>query len=338
MPYSLVRACITTAHGKFNPNIRARDFAQQRWGSEEARNIEMMTRATSSPAMTSVAGWAAELATVTSAFLRALTPISAGADLLSRALTLEFAGAAKINLPNVSVALADFVKAGAPIPIVSGATGVSASLEPFKFAVITVLTREVVEGGNAETLMKQVLLDSTGPALDRRLFDSNAAVADTRPAGLLYGKTALTPSADTDKAQAMVADLSALAEAVAPYAGNGQIVFIAAAKQSVAISIGLPRDFTYPLLTSTSLASGTVIAVAIPAIVSALGAVPLLDESKVASWHSDDAPQAIASGTMATPITASFQTDMIGLRMRWPICWALRNANAIAFINAAGWP
>jgi hypothetical protein len=56
-----------------------------------------------------------------------------------------------------------------------------------------------------------VLLDATGPSLDRRLFDANPGVPDLRPPGLLFGKTALTPSADADKYQAMVADLSTLA-------------------------------------------------------------------------------------------------------------------------------
>jgi hypothetical protein len=35
---SLVRACITTAHAKLNPDTRVRDFAQQRLGSDEARS------------------------------------------------------------------------------------------------------------------------------------------------------------------------------------------------------------------------------------------------------------------------------------------------------------
>jgi hypothetical protein len=183
------------------------------------------------------------------------------------------------------------------------------------------------------------LLDSTGPALDRRLFDANAAVADLRPAGLLNGKVALTPSADTDKAAAMVSDLSALAQAVAPFAASGGIVFIAAAKQAVAINIGLPRDFAYPLLTSTSLAAGTVIAVAVNAVVSALGAAPQIDETKTASMHMSDTPLPIASGgAMASPTVVTFQTDTVGIRLRWPISWTLRNANAIAHMTAVTWP
>src|SRR5207244_2051117 len=107
---------------------------------------------------------------------------------------------------------------------------------------------------NAEALTRQALLDAMAPSLDRRLFDSAAAVADQRPAGLLFGKTPLTPSSNTDKLGAMVADLSALVEAVSPYAGNNGIVVVAAAKQAAAINIGLLREFAYPMLASTSLA------------------------------------------------------------------------------------
>jgi hypothetical protein len=267
-----------------------------------------------------------------------LVPLSAGADLLGRGLQLTFDNAAVISIANVTTPLADFVGQGQPIPVVSGTSNVQATLEAHKFSGITVLTREVVEGGNGEALVRDALLQSTGPSLDRRLFDANAAVADLRPAGLLNGKTALTPSADTDKLAAMVGDLSTLAAAVAPYAGNGGIVFVAAAKQAVAITIGLVR-FDYPLLTSTSLASGTVIAVALPALVSALGAAPLIDITKTATMHTDDAPQPLASGgTMPSPTVVTFQTDKVGVRLRWPISWALRDANAIAHMTAVTWP
>jgi hypothetical protein len=155
---------------------------------------------------------------------------------------------------------------------------------------------------------------------------------------VLNGKTALTPSADTDKFGAMVADLSALAAAVAPYAGNGGIVFITSVRQSVPINIGLFRGLDYPLLTSTSLPAGTVIALALPALVSALGDAPQIDITKVASLHMDSAPQQIATGgTMPSPVTATFQSDKVGIRLRWPITWALRDPNGIAFMSAVTW-
>jgi hypothetical protein len=203
---------------------------------------------------------------------------------------------------------------------------------------IVVLTREMIESSNAEALTRQALLDAMGPSLDRRLFDANAAVADLRPAGLLFGKTALTPSADTDKFSAMVADLSSLAAAVAPYAGNGGIIFVTSARQAVPIKIGLFRGLDYSLLVSSSLPAGTVIAIAQPALVAALGEAPQIDLTRVATLHMDTSPQQIATGgTMPSPVTATFSTDKVGIRLRWPISWALRDPNAIAFMSAVTW-
>jgi hypothetical protein len=95
---SLVRACIVTANNKLNPG-NPRNFAASRWGSEEARNVDAVIKAASAPASTSTAGWAKELSPVVQAFLANLVPLSAGADLLSRVLGLNFDGAGSISIP-----------------------------------------------------------------------------------------------------------------------------------------------------------------------------------------------------------------------------------------------
>ena len=334
---TLVRSVMAAAHGRFDPNDTTELFIKRRWGGSDMQGIATMLRAASAPAMTSTVGWAKELAPVTTAFLSNLVPFSAGADLLQRATSLSLDGVAAINIPNITTPLADFVAPGAPIPVIMGTASIQASLEPHKFACIVALSREVVEHANGEVLTRQALNDAMGPSLDRRLFDSNAAVADLRPAGLLFGKSALTPSADTDKVAAMIADLSALAAAVAPYAGNGGIVFVGAARQVTAATIGL-LNFPYPLLASTTLPAGTVICVAVNALVSALGAAPTIDLTKAATLQMSDTPQAIATGgTMAGPTIATFQDDVVGIRLRFPLSWALRNANAIAFMSAVTW-
>ena len=59
----------------------------------------------------------------------------------------------------------------------------------------------------------------------------------------------------------MIADLSALAAAVAQRAGNSDLVYVMAPRQAVAAVLGTPKEFPYPLLTSTALADGEVICV-----------------------------------------------------------------------------
>lgn len=333
---TLVRSVIAVADAKLNPGTRPADHLRHKWG-DDGDAVALLLKAATAPAMTTVAGWAAELATTTVAFLEALTPLSAGADLLTRALKLSFDGSKTINVPAVSMPLADFCAEGQAIPVVGGVSS-AASLEPHKFGNITVLSREVLEGGNTEVLVREVLLAGTGPSLDRRLFD-NVVGTNVRPSGLLFGKTSLTPSAGTDKLAAMIADFSALGEAIAPVSGNGGLHFIAASKQAIAATLATPGGFPYPLSTSTGLPAGTVIAVAPRAIVFAAGLAPAIDTTRSATLHMDDSPSLIASGgTMAAPVTATFQNDCIGVRLRWPVSWVLRDPRGVAFISGAQWP
>jgi HK97 family phage major capsid protein len=114
------------------------------------------------------------------------------------------------------VPTADFVAEGTPIPVQIAPTSAGPSLVPHKLAVLTSLTGEMLRSTNVETMVRQVLIEATGPAVDRVLFSANAAGTD-RPAGLLAGITALTPAAAGEKAQAIVDDLQALALTVAPW-------------------------------------------------------------------------------------------------------------------------
>jgi hypothetical protein len=293
-------------------------------------------RAASAPAMTSTTGWARELSPIVVAFLSNLVPMSAGADLLGRVLGLSFDGAGAINLPTVTTPLADFVGEGAPIPVVNGVANIQATLLPYKFCVITVLSRELIEHANGEPLVRNALLQSTGPALDRRLFDANAGVANLRPPGLLYGITPLTPSSDpSGKTDSMLDDLEALLTSVAVVAGNGAIVLIAAPAQAVAIKLRTLDTFDYAVLTSSQLAAGTVIAVAVNSIVSASDAAPAIDTTRTASMQFSDSPSGdlIGGGT----VIAAFQNDVVGLRLKWPLSWSVRDARGISYMTSVSW-
>jgi hypothetical protein len=330
---SLVRACIATAASGLDRNVKSASYARARWGDE---GVETVLRAASAPATTFATGWGKELATVTTAFLRALTPYSAGADLLGRVLGLSFDGSAAINLPTVTTPMADFVGEGAPIPVVQGVASVQAVLAAYKFAVITVLSRETIESGNGEALTREALLASTGPALDRRLFDAAAAVANLRPAGLLHNITPLTPAASASgKTDAMQDDLQALLASVAVVAGNSPVVLIASPAQAVAISLRTVGTLAYNVLTSAQLAAGTVIAIATNAVVSASGDAPEIDTTRSASVQMNDAP----SGDLMSggKVVATFQTDTIGLRLRWPLSWTVRDARGIAVLQNVNW-
>jgi hypothetical protein len=188
---------------------------------------------------------------------------------------------------------------------------------------------------NAEALVKTALLESTGPALDRRLFNANPAVPDLRPPGLLHGLSPLTPSASATKDDAMRDDLQALLTAIAPVAGGSGIVLIAAPGQAVSIALRTLRPLAYRVLPSSALAAGSVIAAVPSAIAAATADAPLLDTTQAASVQMNDAP----SGDLMTggAVTATFQTDTIGLRMRLPVTWALRDARGVSFMTGVTW-
>jgi hypothetical protein len=190
-------------------------------------------------------------------------------------------------------------------------------------------------------MVRQVLIESAGPAVDRVLFSPNAAGPD-RPAGLLNGIAALTPTAaggGNNKNQVLVDDLQLIATAVAPVAGNGNIVLVASPDAAVAMVLRLPTSVTWPVLTSASLAARTVIAVAANAVVSAVEGAPRIDANAHAEIHRETVPAEIVDigGVMAQPVASVFQMDEVALKMRWQITWALRDPRGVAWMTGVNW-
>jgi hypothetical protein len=329
---SLTRAAVACGRAKIDrttsPLQQVRSF-----GDGAA---EMLVRAASSPM--SLANTPA-LAQVGVAFLSALAPLSAGSDLLGRAINLNFNGAASITVPGIAIPVADFVGENMPVPIQTAPTTAGPTLAMHVIKCIIVASNELLASGAAETLLQQVLVEAVGPSVDKVLFSTAAAGAD-RPAGLLNGISALTPTAVTgSKSDALQDDIQKLATAIAPVAGNSTVAIIAAPAQAVAVALRLARPVPYALLTSSSLASGTVIAVATNSIVAALAGAPVIDAGSDASVHYDTVPAAIvgSGGQIAAPTGSFFQTDVVGLRLRWPISWAVRDPRGIAWMSGVNW-
>jgi hypothetical protein len=185
----------------------------------------------------------------------------------------------------------------------------------------------------AEELVRMVLLDACGPAIDKQLFSTTAAAAD-RPAGLLNGITGLSPTTGGGEA-ALISDVKALASSVAPVAGNSPIVIVGSPDVSVGLRLWLRQAPEWPILTSTSLAPKTIIAVAVNAVVSAVEGAPVIDAQREAEFQSDTAPA--ADGSLGTPRYSMFQKDSVALRLLWPISWCLRTPTAVAWMSPVTW-
>jgi hypothetical protein len=328
---SLTRACLAIGRGTLDGSELAGDYALKRWRDD--RTCELILRAASSPATTTGSGWAREMTRVATALLAALVPVSAGANFLSRALRVSFGNAASLTLPTVAPGSASFVAEMQPIPVKQFASA-SVSMLPRKLAAIIQASYEMLASGNAETLLQAALIESAGPGLDAVLFDANAGDS-VRPPGLRYGLSSLTPATGGGDA-AMVSDATALANAVT--VATDDLVYVAARPQANALRIRGTREFPYPVLMSSQLASGVVLAIATRALAAALEA-PLVDASRQAEIHRADpaAELVTAGGVVASPIASSYQTDTVAIRLRQPVSWALRASGAVAFVSSTTW-
>jgi Phage capsid family len=311
------------------------DVAAELYPNDRAL-LQMITRAASAPAMTGVAGWAAELVhKIVADTLDALGPASAAADVMKRGLTLEWNGAGIISAPGfvASAANASFVAEGQPIPV-RQYVETPAQLLPHKLASISALTREMAESSNAEALITDVVTRSTGLALDAVFFGAAAATA-AQPAGLLYNVAASPPSANTDAFGAFFEDIATLVNAVGQVGGNGPFIIVASAGRLVSAT-GRIRDDSpdTPVIYKASAAVGNnMLAIAPQAVVAAISAEPDVETVNAATLVMDDTAPSTPDTTQ--PTKGMWQTDSIALKCRWPVSWALRDPRGVAWLTPA---
>jgi hypothetical protein len=310
------------------------EIAVRLWPSDKAV-AEMLIRAVSTPAMTGVAGWAAELVhKIIRDALVGMGPASAGAQLLLQSLVLAFDRAGLISAPGfvAGAGNAGFVQEGFPIPV-RQFVATAALLQPYKLASIGVLTREMIESSNAEFLIGDVLMRSAAAALDVALFGNNAASA-AAPAGLRNGVTTTAPSTATDALQAFYEDCANLINAVSPVAGNGPFVLIGSPGRIAAMVMRFVLQPGNVTVLASAAAGNDLICVAPQALVCALDPAPAVESAAAGELHMDSAPSAIVNGgAPAAPSRSLFQTESTALKLKWPLCWAVRDPRAVAWLT-----
>jgi hypothetical protein len=308
-------------------NRRLIDVVMQQWPSDK-----LIERAVASPAMTSVAGWAQELARkLTIDTLDALGAASAAGQVLKECMVLNWGGAGILSVPTfvASASNGSFVQEGQPIPV-RQLSSTAVQLTPFKLASIAVLTREMIESSNAEVLIGDALVRSAALAADAVLFGSGAATA-AQPAGLRLGVVASTPSASTDPFGAFFEDMATLVNAVSAVSGNGPVILVANPGRVAGMRaryVGAEPNVT--VIGSTAVGND-VLAIAPVGVVAALEPAPEVETSDAGAIVMDTAPT--TPGTMTE--RSLFQTDAIALKARWPISWAPRDPRAVAYLTPA---
>jgi hypothetical protein len=342
---SAVRYALMTARATFevDPATAAARLMRSAYPDDRVAR-ELITRAASTPAMTTVSGWADTLAhTVVRDVLISLGPASAGSELLQMGTVLDWGNSAKINVPGVIAdkSNASFVGQGSPIPVRTLTTA-AVSLTPSKFATIFYLTREQIDSSSAEALVRLVMTDSLAIALDAALFDAQAATTD-RPAGLLNGISAITATTGGGST-ALLQDLGLLINAVSPVSAglpsSGlNVCLICDSGTAVKLKYLAGPNFDLPVLATNGIAAKTIICIALNALISAVEPLPRVQASRDAASHLHTVPAEIVTsgGVVATPIKTAFQTDTVAIKFVANVAWGLRLANAIAFIQNITW-
>ncbi len=272
-------------------------------------------------------------------FVDALTATSAAAAVIARSLRLTFDGSrANRSVPGLTLPTAAWLgEETSVIPIVDGTSSAGAVLDPYKLGVGLVLTNEMINHSNAEAMMRQVLIENVGPVLDVAMFGAAAGVAGVSPPGILNGIGALTASSLTGL-DALVADVAAIATALAPSAGGSAPILITAPAQAVALAMLPPRS-AFEVFASAQMPQGRIVGAVVPAGLATVVEAPGIVASSHATIHmSNPAAELVAAdGTVAAPERSAFQTDSVVEKLILPASWALRSSTAVAWFNAVTW-
>ena len=321
---------------------------------------ELILRAASAPAMTTVAGWAQELAQTTyAALMPLLMPQAILTRLSAKGLALSFGTAGRIIIPTRSrtPSLAgSFVGEGLAIPVRQGAF-TSQTLVPKKLAVISTWTREMADHSTPaiEGLIREAIQQDTSVAVDTVLIDANAATA-IRPAGLLNGVAATTATSGGGIA-ALIGDLVGLLSALTTNTyGNVRSPVLLVNPTDMLRASWLQATNTgifpfqaqiaagnlggIPLIDSTTVTAKTMILVDAADFVVVGESGPRLELSDQATLHMEDStPQELVASpsTVAAPQRSLFQTDSIALRMVMPLNWVQRRSGTVAWTSSVTW-
>jgi HK97 family phage major capsid protein/HK97 family phage prohead protease len=332
------------------------------YGDYEATRgvVEWRTRAATAPATTTTAGWAAELAvTGQGAFVDLIMAGSIYQPVSSRGFSVTLGRYGQISMPTRATTptiAGSFVAEGAPIPVRQAAfTTVTIGLK--KMAVITSYTRELAEHSTPEieALLRRLIVDDTGVAVDSVFIDANA-VSAIRPAGIRNGVAAITATTGGGFT-ALVGDIKALVGALAAVNALRNPVWIMNPVQAIAISltqnnggdfpfqaeINGNRMMGYPVVVSSTVPAGMVILINADDLMVVAGDTPRFDVSDQATLHFEDtSPLQLTTGAQgsavaATPTRSMFQTDSLALRMVLPMNWAMLRTGSVAWTQGVTW-
>ena len=337
------------------------DVLRERYPGDEGTGI--ILRAANTPAMTTVAGWAAELVNIAVVDFLNILPIQSiypKLALKGPRYTFGNMGVIKIPARNANPQInGSFVGEGQPIPVRK--LGVSAiTMTPKKMGVISEFTREMGLHSTPaiEGVIRQAMNDDTALAIDTVLIDANPATT-IRPAGLANGLTPITASVATARIDKIIADIAALMGPIIAARGGRDLVLICnpAQKLSMDWAITPNGQFVFAsdevpvmrgitIVSSTTMPAASLLMVDAADFASVTGDTPMFDVSDVATIHEEDTTplpivggtvQPPAIGSVAAPVRSLWQTASIGVRMMLDMNWTMRRAGMVTYMTGVGW-
>jgi hypothetical protein len=301
----------------------------------------LILRGASTQAVTTDPVWAGPLAAVSvSDAISEMTIASAiGRVMAAGALVVDLGHYASVVVPGRVTNVADagsFVAEGAAVPV-RQLHVVGATLRPRKLEVIVALTREIMEASNIEDVVRALITEAAGLALD-------AAVFSTVAPGIFAGLTPIAPTATggADSAyDASGVDLGNLVGDIATRAGGQFPMFIASPGQATTLRYwaggqfgATPTGDVLPIAASAGLPAGTVACLEPRSFAAAIG-LPQFTASKVAAVHMEDTTPAVDL-LKGTPVKSMWQIDATALKMTLWGDWAMRAPHA-SIIEGVNW-
>jgi hypothetical protein len=335
------RAATATVRA-FTRGISAEQAARSLWPEDDVTPI--ILRGTSTQATLTDPAWAGPLAhlSVLDAIQEAVA-LSAIGKLLDDggAFRVDLGRLASLRVPGRLTSAADagqWVAEGGAIPV-RQLNFLGPVLGPHKLACIVTMTREMAEASNIEDMVRVLLAEAAGLALDAAVL-SNFAGDATRSAGIFHNITPLTAAAGGSTFENVGEDLGALVADLASRAGGAGVVFIGAPAQAVAMryyaggQFGRSSGQDIPVYAAASMAPKTIAAIE-PSSLAITLRDPTFEVSTATALHQEDTTPVINLPT-GTPVKSMFQIDALALKMTMWADWGMR-APHVAFISSTAW-
>lgn len=304
--------------------------------AEKFGGNSLVLRAAVNPAMTNVAGWAAELVGEAVGPFMALAPSSAYSQLAGRGARVSFNANGTVSVPvenyQSGIASVMFIGEGNPIPVISFDFDGN-NLTPRKAAAIVVWTREMAKATpfTISSIFAQLLENYVGFAADTVLLGNQAATG-TLPAGIGNGAIAVTPAASGSPQDRMIMDLHNLAAAIStPLVRPVYIMSTANASIVEGLFPGLDVIGSPSIGATAGLPENKVFCIDAGSFVSGEGDTADIDFGEEATLHMDNVPMP----TMTSPTRSLFQTASVGARVISSLDWVVRGAGRVSTLEEA---